>query len=92
MKSSSFSVCFLFLSLLATLVFLKDPMHFGQRNNWAWPYLLNLRLNICIDNDSSRRSSNSSTFNILSSRKVLATETFSLTEMVWFCLELKLMT
>ena len=51
-------------------------------------YLLNLRLNICIDNDSSRGSSNSSTCNILSSRRVLIwvgiSEAFSLTEMIWF--------
>ena len=53
-------------------------------------YLLNLRLNICIENDSSRGSSNSSTCNILSSRRVLiwvgivTSEAFSLTEMIWF--------
>ena len=34
-------------------------------------YLLNLWLNICIDNDSSRGSSNSSTCKILSFRRVL---------------------
>ena len=51
-------------------------------------WLLNLRLNICIDNDSSRDSSNSSTCNILSSSTVLiwvgivTGETFSLTEMI----------
>ena len=53
-------------------------------------YLLNLRLNICIDNDSSKGSSNSSTCNILSSRRVLiwvgivTSEAFSLNEMIWF--------
>ena len=51
---------------------------------------LYLRLNICIDNDSSMSSSNSSTCNILSSRRVLiwvgivTSEAFSLTEMIWF--------
>ena len=90
MKSFSFSACFLFLSLLDTLVFLKDPMYFGKiPNKWAQLYLLKLRLNICIDNDSSRASSNSSTCNILSSSTVLirvgiVTEAFSLTEMIWF--------
>ena len=65
MKSSSFSLCFLYLSLLATLVSLNDPMCFGKvPNQWTRLYLLNLRLNICIDNDSSRSSSNSSTCNI----------------------------
>ena len=53
-------------------------------------YLLNLRLNICIDNDSSKGSSNSSTCNILSTRRVLiwvgtvTSEAFSLNEMIWF--------
>ena len=53
-------------------------------------YLSNLRLNICIDNNSIRGSSNSSTCNILSSRRVLiwvgivTSEAFSLTEMIWF--------
>ena len=91
MKSFSFSACFLFLSLLETLVFLKDPMYFGKiPNKWARLYLLNLRLNICIDNSSSRASSNCSTCNILSSSRVLirvgivTSEVFSLTEMIWF--------
>ena len=50
----------------------------------------NLWLNICIDNDSSRGSCNSSTCNIISSRRVLIwvgiviSEAFSLTEMIWF--------
>ena len=91
MKSFSFSACFLFLSLLETLVFLKEPMYFGKiPNKWARLYLLNFRLNICIDNDSSRASSNCSTCNILSSGTVLirvgivTSEAFSLTEMIWF--------
>ena len=52
--------------------------------------LLNLRLNICIDNDSSKGSNNSSTCNVLSSRRVLiwvgivTSEAFSLTELTWF--------
>ena len=56
----------------------------------AQHYLFNLRLNICIDNDSSRGSSNSGTCNILSSRRVLiwvgifTSEAFSLTEIIWF--------
>ena len=51
-------------------------------------YLLNLPLNVCIDNDSSR--GNSSTCNIFSSRRILiwdgivTSEAFSLTEMIWF--------
>ena len=49
------ATCFLFLSLLATLVFLKDSMYLGNvANKWARIYLLNLRLNIFIGNDSSR--------------------------------------
>ena len=53
-------------------------------------YLLNLQLNICIDNDSSEGSSNSSTYSILSFRRVLiwvgivTSKAFSLTEMIWF--------
>ena len=56
----------------------------------AQHYFFNLRLNICIDNDSSRGSSNSGTCNILSRCRVLiwvgivTSEAFSLTEMIWF--------
>ena len=52
--------------------------------------LLKLWLKICIDNDSSRGSRNSSACNILSSRRVLIwvgvviSEGFSLTQMIWF--------
>ena len=83
MKSSRFSACFLFLSLLDTLVFLKDPMYFAKVINDS--LLIELT-----ENDSSRGSSNNSTCNILSSRRVLiwvgivTSEAFSLTEMIWF--------
>ena len=89
LKSSSFSACFIFLSL-ATLVFLKDLMYFGKVINGL--DLLNLRLNICFNNDSSWRSSNSSTRNILYSLTILiwvgivTREAFYLTEMIWFYL------
>ena len=79
MKSSNFSACFLFLSLLATLVFLKDPMYFGKVINDS--LLIEL-----IENDSSKGSSNSSTCNNLFSRRVLigvgivTSEAFSFTE------------
>ena len=47
-------------------------------NIWSQIYWLKLRLNICIDNSSSKGSSNSSTCNLLSSRAVLITsEAFS---------------
>ena len=61
-------------------------------------YLLKLRLNICIDNDSRRGSSNSSTCNILSSCRVLigvgivTSEAFSSTEIIWFRLNSSLIT
>ena len=92
MKSSSFSAWFRSLSLLVTMVFLKDPLYFGKvgGNKWAWLYLLNLRLNVCIDNYNGRGSSNSSTCNILSSHTVLiwveivTSKVFYLTEMICF--------
>ena len=39
--------------------------------DWSQLYWLKLQLNICIDNSSSKGSSNSSTCNLLSSRTVL---------------------
>ena len=56
----------------------------------AWLYLLDLQLNICIENDSSRDSSNKCTCKILSSSRVLiwvgivTSESFSLTEIILF--------
>ena len=89
MKSSNFSA---FPLLSGHTGFLEGSDVFWWGNKWAQLYLLNLRLNICFDNHTSRGISNSNTCNFLSSRTVLiwvgtvTCEAFSLTERIWFCL------
>ena len=66
MKSSFFSACFLFLCSLPH--WFSWGMYFSKvANKLSRLYWLN----ICIDNSSSKGSSNSSTCNLLSSRTVL---------------------
>ena len=89
MKSSGFSA---FPLLTGPTDFLEGSDVFWWCNKWTRLNLLNLRLNICFEHDSSRGSSNNNTCNIFSCLTVLiwvetvTCEAFSLTEMIWFCL------
>ena len=87
MKSSNFSACFLFLSLLVTHGFLERSDVFWKSNIWPRLYLFNLRLNIHIYNGNSRGSTNSITATfflliVLICIGIVSSEAFSLTEMI----------